>query len=255
MITKLFEYVITSNTEENLFLDKIRVENPELVNKFKSLIKNKGLEIAKQKYKEFDPIEIKKNLHDVKISNKRTERKNKEKELREFWKNDINEIWDLMLNNSLKSTIKNNKYLNDFPYKYRNDFSKIEKNIFTFDSQMSRNYMISLERIDLYKEENSFETGDHISIRSFFSPMKEETFFDKDAIFEKSILYIVEFKFNLNGRNELIAIRNQHINRLGGPRRITVDKFNETLNEFSRLMSPEFLKQLQIEKDANKFGL
>ncbi|MCF7866773.1 hypothetical protein K9L67_06030 [Candidatus Woesearchaeota archaeon] len=57
----LFEfrvYDIMKDESNRKFLNKVKDENPELYGRFMSLVGNKGLEIAKQKYKQYDPIEI-----------------------------------------------------------------------------------------------------------------------------------------------------------------------------------------------------
>lgn len=52
------------------FIHKVRVENPELVSKFSSIIVNRGLEEAKKKYAQYDPEEIKKKNKQNKLISK-----------------------------------------------------------------------------------------------------------------------------------------------------------------------------------------
>ena len=47
--------------EEDSFLRKVKEENPEMLTKFINMVKNKGLEVAKEKYNEFDPEIISQN--------------------------------------------------------------------------------------------------------------------------------------------------------------------------------------------------
>ena len=42
-------------TEVEKFLDKVKLENPKELARFRSIIKNKGLKSAKKRYKEIDP--------------------------------------------------------------------------------------------------------------------------------------------------------------------------------------------------------
>ena len=51
----IFEYHIVGNSSETEFMDKVKTENPDMTDRFRSLMKNKGLEYAKDKYKDFDP--------------------------------------------------------------------------------------------------------------------------------------------------------------------------------------------------------
>jgi hypothetical protein len=74
-IKEAFEDLRTTESKE--FLDKVKQENPEQIVRFLSLIKNKGLEIAKEKYIEIDPEVLKQKK--VELS------KEKAKESRKDW--------------------------------------------------------------------------------------------------------------------------------------------------------------------------
>ncbi len=62
---KILEYRVfdlLKDKDNEKFLDKVKKENPDMYAKFLNLVGNKGLEVAKQKYQEYDPeyVELKK---------------------------------------------------------------------------------------------------------------------------------------------------------------------------------------------------
>jgi len=57
----------TSDENSNIFLDKVKKENPEMFAKFLNIVKNKGLDIAIEKYKEFDKEYIN-NLKNIELN-------------------------------------------------------------------------------------------------------------------------------------------------------------------------------------------
>lgn len=54
----------TGDEQSEIFLDKVKSENPDMFVRFLNLVKNKGLEFAKDKYKEFDVELITKSQKD-----------------------------------------------------------------------------------------------------------------------------------------------------------------------------------------------
>jgi len=59
---RLFEfkvYDILQDKDNEKFLDKVKKENPDLYTRFLNIVGNKGLDVAKEKYKEFDPVLVK----------------------------------------------------------------------------------------------------------------------------------------------------------------------------------------------------
>lgn len=63
--------ILKESDEEYTFLKKIEKENPNLYNRFYSLVKNRGLEYSKEKYKEYDPELIKQKEREEKKLNKK----------------------------------------------------------------------------------------------------------------------------------------------------------------------------------------
>ena len=58
----------TNNENANIFLDKVKKENPEMFVKFLNIVKNKGLDIAIGKYNEFDKEYIS-NFKNIELEN------------------------------------------------------------------------------------------------------------------------------------------------------------------------------------------
>jgi len=66
MAGKIFESREELKTREGLdFIKKIKLENPDLLNKFLNIVTNKGLNVAIEKYKEFDPEIIARKKSDI----------------------------------------------------------------------------------------------------------------------------------------------------------------------------------------------
>ncbi len=61
VVQEIIDY--TDDIESNIFLNKVKNENPEMFIRFLNLVKNKGLDIAKDRYKEFDK-ELQKQISD-----------------------------------------------------------------------------------------------------------------------------------------------------------------------------------------------
>jgi hypothetical protein len=59
LIESIVKNILKESEEEYTFLKKVVGENPSLYSRFYSIVKNKGLEVAKEKYKEYDPELIK----------------------------------------------------------------------------------------------------------------------------------------------------------------------------------------------------
>lgn len=51
----------SSSVDDRIFLDKVKSENPNELTKYVNIVKNKGLEVAMNKYKEIDPVILRQN--------------------------------------------------------------------------------------------------------------------------------------------------------------------------------------------------
>lgn len=85
--------------ETEIFLDKVKKENPDKVSRFRGLISNRGLEAAKEIYKEIDPEEIKnkkklisKEKKNLKKREWYAKNKNSNKQLKKYANHDLDDI-------------------------------------------------------------------------------------------------------------------------------------------------------------------
>lgn len=92
---------INSGVEETDFLKKIKIENPALYNKFYSMLKNRGLDIAKKEYLKYDPI-----------YQKQLQSKAKSIETKQKYKENINSIKELLPTKTELSNIIETEFLN-----------------------------------------------------------------------------------------------------------------------------------------------
>ena len=266
MITKLYEYTVTKNTEETKFLDQVREENPDMITRFRSLVINKGLAVAKEKYKEFDPAEIKKRAKEDKKQTHFVKRQNELEGIKKHWSDVIDYISKSLEDEPLITMLFEHPFIGFNNTKEKNDFKTLLKNIPSLNKKIKDQDVFPIETLTLIRKNKNrtMKQDDKIVIRKYFSPSK---FFVGDFFarnLKKStinaIIYKVQFdikektidKLNLyKKRNALIHSLNddEYLNYLN------IEELNEKLNDFEKMMKPEFLDQLQREEDAEKFGI
>lgn len=182
-MSKMFEQVVKNllkeSDDEYTFLKKVKAENPTLYSKFYSIIKNKGLDAAKQKYNEFDPELIKQRQKNQKKLDKQLSKIESQakahSELNEF----VTVYNEMLKKNSIgKELIKifnesDRKYLNLDGYKTKN----LLNDLYTKDPNTLRNYVehgvdIHTEKIYLYNKTRQKYEGysDNIIVDVFFMP-------------------------------------------------------------------------------------
>lgn len=154
MIT-LFEYFVNRSPETD-FMDKVREENPDLVNRYRSLILNKGLEVAKAKYLEVDPVEVKKREKVKKKEDKVLAKMVLDKLIRKQYGDQIETIKKMLDENSLDklvlSRFETNLDLMDFTCKkvYKDLFEDmISKHIEKLPNKLELGLTIELESLEL----------------------------------------------------------------------------------------------------------
>ena len=143
-VRRILEYRIfdlMKDPENEKFLDKVKIENPDLYTKFLNLVANKGLTIAKEKYVQYDPDVVKERLEKEKKEKelqkklgKKEYTKNRDQAALEAYSEEIKEIEDIISNSILKVLDKKmmeNKnigtYLIDATKKYTNIFKTLLK--------------------------------------------------------------------------------------------------------------------------------
>ena len=89
----------TDDENINIFLRKIKSENPNMFTRFYNIVKNKGLDVAKEKYDEFDPQKI------TQRKEQEQEKLNNEKLLQSFVKHLPKKLPEIIKNNLNKGTL------------------------------------------------------------------------------------------------------------------------------------------------------
>jgi hypothetical protein len=145
-------YDILKDPENEKFLDQVKKENPNLYSKFLNIVGNKGLEKAKEKYKEYDPIAVEKIEKAEKEKQRLINKEKLEKAKKEYrnlilnkYKDKIDEINNILADDKLNIMIydirKDNiisKYLTNTRKSYKNLFNKLLKNINIFNDKIER---------------------------------------------------------------------------------------------------------------------
>jgi len=270
---KIFEFKvfdILQNKENVEFLDKVKIENPELYTKFLNLIGNKGLDVAKEKYNEHDPEykkkldeEEKKRIRYIKKTTRDKYREDEDNRLLNKYKPEIEKI-DKIINSSELNKIDlfiNNdenisKYFKavDIKRKHVNDFSKLLKN--PSDLDYLRGYFhidtISYEmnRINFYtiKKEWLLKIHQYYNLKT--NDFKYSIHFDPDTFEEYNTPRIDRSK-----ENDFIIFRNLYISKLGNSNKIDIDSVYDILYEYSTALSDTYYDNWKVINDTEKFNI
>jgi len=270
---KIFEFKvfdILQDKENVKFLDKVKKENFELYTKFLNLIGNKGLDVAKQKYEEFDP-EYKKRMNEIekeinknlkKIDNKKYKEKENERILNEY-KSEIEEIEEIIYSSELynvDSYIYNDKniskYFNDSNIKTKNsnDFDKLLKSPSNLGYELweffhTDTILYELNKINIYNK-NTWILKIHQYYNLSTKELKYSIHFDTDIIDEYYTPNIDKSK-----NPKFINYRNSNINKLSKYTRIDIDMVYETLGKYSNMLSDKYYNDWKVINDTSKYNI
>lgn len=293
MITKLFEFNIAElrkNKEIDDFLRKVKSENPEEYARFVSLVGNKGLEIAKQKYEPYDP-EYKKLMKQKEKEKEARRKREKTKEFRDQRDSEIitkleptiNEIEGILLDSPLKTLlydIKKDNKLNDFLFnqlrckeKYSNEFKGWLKKPVNLERELKLNLSIDSLTIQSYlvgsiwfEEEQSpknvINVKQHYKSGIYFKGdlMKE---FNK----ERELRYSVEFgipeddfygaflKMDKGREKEYIEERNSAIRKLSAFLITKEELYKKIFEDFVYLISQEHYEEWKFKKNVADYNI
>jgi hypothetical protein len=187
LIESIVKNILKESEEEYNFLKKVQSENPTLYNRFYSLVKNKGLDVAQEKYKEFDPEIIKQKEKDKKRLDK--EISNIEKKSKYY--SELKEFMDIVnylrknhsINKSLAEILKNEKPTKLIFNKYKT-VDKIkplyEKDPEKLKRYVDRNMMIPIESTIIYNKYSEYgdEFANTIKIDSSILPKDGDLIFN-----------------------------------------------------------------------------
>jgi hypothetical protein len=275
---KILEYRVfdlLKDKDNEKFLDKVKKENPDMYAKFLNLVGNKGLEVAKQKYQEYDPeyVELKKQEEkEKKLELKRLRTKEGKIEARnkilDKYSKEINEYNDILQNSYLKKLeqqIKNNKVLNDYlvssraKKSYTNLFNqqlkKPEKLVRYFGYDLKIDSLI-YERNTFSWEYESYKKRESIHIIQYYN-IKDNNF--KYQIYFNFPLTWWDIDYNLpkfdsNKESEFIDARNDAINKFKKSG-LTRTELETIIMKVTYLLSDECYEKWKFQQDTNKYNL
>jgi len=271
---KIFEFKvfdILQDKENAKFLDNVKKENSDLYTKFLNLIGNKGLDVAKEKYQDYDP-ENRKRLEEKEKELKRhikkigREKFKKEENIRilKKFESEISEIEKILyfsklydINSHINKDENISKYFNDIvvKMKYNNDFDKLLKNPGNLYYELDRNFHIDTIVYNFNKFNiNNDKLAWILKIHQYYNlKTKKLTYsihFDTD-IFDAYYTPNIDKDKNL----DFLYDRNSTINNLGESSQIDIDGIYEILDKYSNVLSDDYYNNWKIINDTNKFNL
>ena len=230
------------------FLKKVKTENPDEYDRFVSLVGNKGLNIAKDKYKEFDPEHIKFLKKKKSKEKKEREKEERKKDFLKKYGGVISEIYDILDETPLKDLIyiiRKEKNLKKWKKIYKTLFKGIKTNIYKFE------HRIKIAQVTLappnYKYMSEFG-GSNINIKITQSVrLKNKKIIGTEfsIIFNYEEYYVDKF----------VDHRSIEILKLSSIKTLTIEEVKEKLEQFKYYMSDEYYKNWKMEQDINKFNL
>ena len=253
---RLFEfrvYDIIKDDNNREFLNKVKDENPELYDRFMSLIGNKGLEIAKQKYLEFDTVEVEKREKQQKKDERRRKfKEKKENYIRRFlstYGDAVNDINNYLITSPLKkiiNIIREEKNLKKWNKKYQTLFLGRNSSAYALTSNpidkiliVSPNHRYPLE----------FGGANTIKIEQYVNKLTED---DKKI---GSITYSVQFNFEPHSMDLFISDRDINIGDLTSYKYVSYDELKELLEKFKYYMSDKYKEDWKIEQEVEKYNI
>ena len=257
---KVFD--ILKDKKNSDFLNLVKKENPELYSKFLNILGNKGLEIAKEKYKIYSTEYIK----DEKLRLKRLKTKEGKEQLKKEVSiecaSEINDMKEILLQSALFDieikfrTDKNiSKYLKEsFAKKtYKSNFTEIMKKPRTLRTKIKGDSTVHLDTLTYtipgisdvdffgWEEKGRIKL---ITIKQLYKARSKELFFD------------IHFNFPLNNipkfEKTFIIYRRRYINSLDAYININIKRL---FDKFSYALSNEFYEDWKFKKNVEKYNL
>lgn len=261
---KILEYRVfdvLKNKENEEFLDKVKKENPDLYVRFLNLVKNKGLDIAKDKYQEHDPEYIKSEKQRIKREKTKEFKEKKQQQLLRVYSNEINSF-KITIDNTLLKRIQKIinadknilEYLNNFRIRkrYKSFLNDILKNLKYLRSRST----VKLDALSYYKLEYSeyeFEKYEAtvILIRQNYLLTEDLSYFKLD--FNPVVAKFGSVKEVIKGE-EYIKYRNKEISNLSEGN-LNEEQLIKKIKKFSYYLSEDFYEEWKLKNDAQKYNL
>jgi hypothetical protein len=269
---KIFEFKvfdIVNNKDNQEFLDKVKRQNPDLYGQFVSIIGNKGLKTAIEKYEYYDP-DYWKTINKKIKKEKSTETKEQENErLLALYDTEIKMVNAVLQNSVLKQFekfIKGNRriieYMNSAGAnkQYTNLFLKTLKR--PKELRYKLYSAIATDRLS-WTQESKFSTFDENEHRINRIIDIDQFFNLQDSKLTYSIFFNMPEEWFMPSsdskkRQEFLGQRNNMISDL---RKTHVDKeqIYEALAKFSALLDEgvyqDWYKEWEMRRDAKKYNL
>lgn len=263
---KILEYKVfdlLQNKENEEFLDKVKKENPDLYIKFLNVLGNKGLDRAKEKYKEYDPEYIKSERSKKKKENNKKNKEKLRKNLLELYSEEIKEIEKILSESPLKKIlkyIKSDEILKEYLEKcrakkqYKNTFLEVIRGQF---NKFRGNRWLSHTKIEylLFTQskysEYDFEkiTNNIITISHSYNLEKHES--DYNLSINRSGTHTM---YDIMKGEEFIKYRNKSMEDLVCYN-ITENELLNKIKKLSYYLSDDFYEEWKMEQDVKKYNL
>lgn len=252
---RLFEfrvYDIMKDDDNREFLNKVKDENPELYGRFMSLVGNKGLKIAKQKYFEFDPVEVAEREKLRKKEEKQKKKDESEEKSRNHFLSKyldiVNYINNYLRTSPLRSVIKNvreEKNLINWVKQYKTEFKGIYSDSFSLTHDPIDSVKILPPN---HKMHHEFGDSRSIEIKQYIDKLTT----DKKV---ERFKFQARFNFEPYGMNDFIIDQRLKIGELTTYKSLTLEELNILLEKFKYYMSDKYKEDWKIEQEAEKYNL
>jgi len=277
---KIFEFKafdVVNNPENQEFLKKVKTQNPDLYSRFVSIIGNKGLEVAKDKYNEYDPEWIK-NRFRVKKKEKRKENKEQKKEdILKKYESEINNINSILKTSPLKKEILD--FINDdkvlSQYLKSCGTKKHYTNLFLNDLKkplrLGRNFESrfgEILTIDKLEFSDIFQGDWTISGAFYGDERKGYRYLEIDQLIElknNKLSYTILPSFPVDDEylikkdrereKEFIQERTDLINGKFKKYGLDIKGLYDVIKQISYALSDDFYNDWKIEKDADRYNV
>lgn len=254
----IYEAISDIYTDEGReFLEKVNKENPDLYDKFKTILASKGLEKAHERYVEYDPAEIKRKKREGEKQERFKAKMKKIDVLDDLYKSEMNHIRSIIFNN--KFGLEVSKFIAQFkfmkPYLRNiyvdNLFGKKIPNSIKFDEYIRHRRQIPVLKLTFssLKKSQAKEFGeDKIDIYIYFKYPEIDAFLDKNSANELiqpiDFMFTIVFDFDIDLSffsskfpeeewDKLNAVK-----KLGGEYNyLTWDEFKNTFLKAAKIMS------------------
>jgi len=251
---KLFEFRvfdIMKDDENREFLNKVKDENPELYDRFMSLVGNKGLEIAKQKYLQYDPEWIKEQKRKKTKEEKQREKEESKDRFRQRfldkYREAVTNINIHLARTPLRDVIyiiREEKNLKRWKKQYKTLFKDVDSSLHDMENEP----IDSVKIIPPYYRYRSEFGDEHIEIKQYVN-------LDENKKKIKDVKFTIIFHFEPEGFDEFEADRDIKIGQLTTYIRLNLNELKELLEKFKYYMSDEYRKNWEIEQETEKYNL